>query len=304
MEKTDDGFDGQFASGGTNFSSSNGYDPFGESITVQLKAYKEEVLRCIIRLETSEAGFYDFFPLYDKGGLIHRFRMFKYIGDTDNSCSFIIYPKHYVFESYFNEYEAFKGKWTIIEKYSCEKSLWNIVTFVYDWERQGCYREYDIYFNPRTSVEVMSMTWAATKIIRKAPYDDKTLTVFLQSERQPISLCILNIGFNFFDLRRNDIIIYNKYTSYSSSAELGIEYIGFNDNSCSVRINLDLLNTTNKEDDILNQDWMFTVMHVDYKEKNSIYSFHMGSKNWWFDNHYSKVFLRKKFLSSTDVQHY
>ncbi|KAF7995275.1 hypothetical protein HCN44_004747 [Aphidius gifuensis] len=287
-----------------NKSLSNDYDTTEESITVYLKPYKEEVLQCKIQVETNEPGYYDFYPLYDKNGPIDRFRMFKYIGKKDNSCSFIIYQKHYLFKHYFNEYDPFRGKWTIIEKYSCDKSFWNIATFVYDLKRDGCYREYNIFFNPRTDVERMSMTWTSTKIIRKASYDNRTLTVFVQSEGQPLSICNLKMGFKWFDLKRNNTIIYNKYTSYSSSAKSGIEYIGLNDNSCSVRIHLDVLNTQNEENDILNQYWYFTAMHDDYKGEYSIYSFYMNSKSWWIDHHYSKVFLRNKFFTSTDVQHY
>ncbi|KAF7998192.1 hypothetical protein HCN44_009590 [Aphidius gifuensis] len=290
---------------GTNHSLSNDHDLNEESITVHLKAYKEEVLGCTIQVE-NESGDFVSFPLYDKNEPIAGYDMFNFIGKEDNSCSFITYPKHKLFKKFINEYVAFRGKWIIVEKYSCDKSFWNIVTLVYNLKREGCYREYNIFFNPRIDVERMSMTWTATKIIRKAPYDNRTLTVFVQSEAQQISMCTLTIGpqsfFNLFD--DDDIIIYDKSTSYSSSAESGIEYIGFNDNSCSVRIHLDVLNTTNKENDILNQDWMIFAIPDGFEQANSKYSFYMNSKKWWIDNHYSKVFLRYNFLTSTDVHYY
>ncbi|KAF7998191.1 hypothetical protein HCN44_009589 [Aphidius gifuensis] len=291
-----------------NNSLSNDYDTDEETITVQLKSYEDEVLQCTIQIKTDETGFSDYHQLYDKNKANLSSTAFEYIGTNDNSCSFIIYHKRSIVKKYFDEINAFNRKWTIIEKYSCDKSIWNILTFVYDLKRQGCYREYNIFFNPTKDVEILAMTLSATKIIRKAPYDNETLTVFVQSEKQPISMCKLYIGFNYSpDSRSNDIIIYDKYKPFLPPAESGIEYIGLNDNSCSVRIHLAALNTTYKENNILNRKWAFVVMHDnndDYQNKNSGYSFYMNSKKWWIDHHYSKVFLRNKLFMSTDVQHY
>lgn len=237
------------------------------------------------------------------------------LSNNGNRCSFIVYPNKRRVYTYnalytYNETANLRKKWIIIEIYKCPdtfRAQFETLFGIYN-----CFRQFNVYFNPQSMNEILSMAGSVTKIIRKAPYNNKTLTINIPSAQRSILWCSLILreqDSRWSQASTDNFKIYEKGQINFSSSERWIEYIGDKDNSCSFRVQLDVINkTSNIQDKLFNRHWW---IYVTYEDDNSFwtpefasYKFFMNSLSWWQINHFSNVFLTRRPLFSIDVQHY
>lgn len=287
---------------GKNEASSNKND-IEETITVLLpNDHEEKVLACEINIEINDDYYYEV-KLYNSTEFFLRTGDIAYIGQKNNSCSFVLYSNH--LSDILNRDRAaiMRKKWQIRETFECKL----ILEF---WDRDtwsSCSRKYNVFFNPQSTIEILSMAGSKTKIIR--PYNDKSLSIFLTSEQYNISSCTLIFHEND-DLSTpisDDMIIYRKDKFNNSIVENEIEYLGDRDNSCSFRVNLDVIQKSNIQDKFFNRTSWVKVVFDDsdswWTSDVSYYKLSMHPLSWWKQNRFSNVFVTRR-LSSFDAQYY
>ncbi|KAF7991934.1 hypothetical protein HCN44_010735 [Aphidius gifuensis] len=218
-----------------------------ESITIQLEPYKGKVISCKLQVEY-DSEFHDKIKYYDASSVTPVENDYiKYIGDENNSCSFTVYPNRQKDFFGYHGFGALYKPWKIVGVYKAN-SRWDCF-FNYDSELESC-EQSDIVSVNLHDIRA-SMSVRSTKIIRKSSsYVNDTITIYAPTEDiDGVYKCSLHLmSTPLWDIPipfiKGELIMeyFYRRSSVSRSPSTGYEYIGQEDNSCSVRLNnLDII---------------------------------------------------------------
>ncbi|KAF7997308.1 hypothetical protein HCN44_005585 [Aphidius gifuensis] len=276
-----------------------------ESMTIQLEYVIYSGLKfCKLQLENNEGKYYDIVRYYDatrRASLLSKNDNIEWIGDVDESCAFTIYPNRKQDTLKYSFIDIYKNM-RVIASYNHEDK--KLIHFdcpgTYDSTSKTC--DINYVFNLFLPNKEITTGGKVTNITRKAPYTNDTITIYAPPvQYRKIKACSLNVEKHWHESDESIVTYYN--TSAKSMISRDYEYIGYKDNSCSLKIN----NLNVAQNKLMDKNLYIVVdtepapiqyrifdLNLEHNHRYE-YNFFLNPLSWWKKNHFSKVYLRPKF---------